>query len=831
MNRLALFILILIPSGILTGAVQPSKMNNKELLRELRNSQIDEVVFAVRGSNPDDGHWYANFSHYANDENAKAYVDGSQLLKLNIHSGETTVLLSDPLGTIRDPVVDYDGRAIVFSYRAGGTETFHLYEIQSDGTGLEQLTDGEWDDIEPCFLPDGGIMFVSSRCQRWVNCWLTRVANLHRCDRDGSNIRMISANIEHDNTPWVLNDGRILHTRWEYVDRNQVSFHHLWTTNPDGTNQMVYYGNMHPQGLYIDAKPIPGTDQVLFINSPWHGSKDHTGKVAIVTDRNGPDDQSMLVDITEAKDYCDPYPVTKELFLAARKNKLVVLNHDGEECTVYEQAQIPAGRELSLAKVGLHEPRPLIAREREHVISDRVDLQKATGKLVLTDVYNGRNMNGVEKGSIKNLLVVEALPKPINYTGGMDPLTYGGSFTLERIMGTVPVEEDGSAFFELPANRSFFFIAMDAAENSVKRMQSFTTVMPGEILSCVGCHEQRNSTPTNTRSFNALLATKRPASRIQKVDGIPDVFDFPRDIQPILDRHCVSCHNPLKWEGRVLLTGDHGPMFSHSYYMLTVLGQFADGRNSMQSNLPPYQIGAVASPLMQKLNGQHYGVVVPEAEQKMVRYWIEAGAPYPGTYAGLGCGSIGGYYQNKQVMNNDSGWQETIAAKLVIKENCGSCHNEGLSLPTALSDENRLSFWQPTLEEPQIPRSRHILFNLTRPEQSLMLLAPLSVAEGGYGICRELLFDKSFGRNVDVFKNQDDPVYRKILNMIVAGKTRLDEVKRFDMEGFQPTPAYVREMKKYGILPEDFDPAEESVDPYQLDRLYWDSFVYSPSSN
>ena len=126
---------------------------------------------------------------------------------------------------------------------------------------LKQLTIGPYADIEPIYLPDGGIMFVSSRCNRWVNCWQVPVATIYRCDGDGRNIRQLSANIEHDNTPWILPDGQILYTRWEYIDSSQVHYHHLWTMNPDGTDQMVYYGNQNPGDVYIDAKPIPGNSK------------------------------------------------------------------------------------------------------------------------------------------------------------------------------------------------------------------------------------------------------------------------------------------------------------------------------------------------------------------------------------------------------------------------------------------------------------------------------------------------------------------------------------------------------------------------------------------
>src|SRR5678815_4812133 len=210
-------------------------------------------------------------------------------------------------------------------------------------------------------------------------------------------------------------------------------------------------------------------------------------------------------------------------------------------------------------------------------IPDRIKPAEASGRLVLADIYDGRNMTGVKRGEIKKLLVLESLPMPIHYTGGMDPISYGGTFTLERIVGTVPVEPDGSAYLELPALRSFFFVALDENDLSVKRMQSFLTVQPGETTSCVGCHEQRTRTPRNNLTSPNLLAVLRAPSRIEPIQGVPDVIDFPRDIQPVLDSLCVNCHGYEKTEaggpraGRLILSGDRGPMFSHSYYMLLSL--------------------------------------------------------------------------------------------------------------------------------------------------------------------------------------------------------------------------------------------------------------------
>ena len=225
---------------------------------------------------------------------------------------------------------------------------------------------------------------------------------------------------------------------------------------------------------------------------------------------------------------------------------------------------------------------------------------------MLADVYHGRNMAGVQPGEIKKLLVLETLPKPINFTGGMEPLSYGGTFTLERILGTVPVEPDGSAYFEVPALRSVFFVALDEHDLSVKRMQSFMTVQPGETPGCVGCHEQRTQHRPPARR-GMPLAMRRAPSRIEPIADVPDVLDFPRDIQPILDRHCLACHDLGRRGGALILTGDRGP---------DVLAElFHDDRPQPGGRRPQPgrratirrgRSAVAASPLMKKLEPSHY---------------------------------------------------------------------------------------------------------------------------------------------------------------------------------------------------------------------------------
>jgi hypothetical protein len=759
---------------------------------------VEDIVFAARQLNSDP-HWYANFGYYGPDANRKAYRDGGRLCRLNLRTGNLTVLLDDPKGGVRDPCVSYDGKRILFSYRKGGTEYYNLYEVNADGAALRRVTDAPFDDIEPVYLPDGDIVFVSSRCKRWVNCWLTQVAIMYRCGPDGRNIRPISSNNDHDNTPWVMPDGRLIYMRWEYVDRSQVNFHHLWVSNPDGSGQTIYFGNMYPGIVMIDAKPIPGTNKVVAIFSPGHGRKEHMGPVTIVDPDAGPDIPSMARRIGRRGDFRDPYAFSEDCFLVAAPDGIHLMDGAGNTQLLCRPTDA----------LELHEPRPLVARPREPGPAPRTNPAIGTGCMVLADVTFGRNMEGVRPGEIRKLLILETLPMPVHYSGGMEPITRGGTFILERIVGTVPVEPDGSAYFEVPALRSIFFVAMDAEDRAVKRMQSFCSIMPGETVGCFGCHEERSRLgPTGAN----LLALRRPPSRIEPVAGVPDVIDFPRDIQPILDRHCLKCHDYDKRDGGAILSGDRGPMYSHSYITITDRKQVADGRNAF-ANRPPRSIGASASPLMKMIEPGHYEVKVTEQERRMVRYWIESGAAYPGTYAAVGNGMIGRYIENN-VERNDAGWPSVAAAAEVIQRRCGRCHAGALALPLSPSHD-------------AANRSRHIVYNLTRPEKSLMLLGPLAKAAGGYGTCQAKAQVGPTAQAPPVFGDTNDPDYQKILTMIRDAKKWLDDVKRFDMPGFRPNADYVREMKKYGVLPMNIGP-NDPIDPYATDQAYWRSLWYQP---
>jgi hypothetical protein len=612
--------------------------------------------------------------------------------------------------------------------------------------------------------------------------------------------------------------------------------------NPDGTGQMTLYGNQFAGDVFLDAKPIPGTSKLVMVNSPAHGRQEHEGRIAVVRTDLGPDNLEARRILNEDVRCRDPYPLSEDSFLVACEDRLLLMDGAGET-----RELLRLSGELATGGAWVHEPQPLLPRTREPVIPARSDLAAGHGTLTVMDVYRGRNMAGIDRGAIKQLLILENLPKPVNYTGSMDPISYGGSYTINRVLGTVPVEADGSARFNVPPLRSLQLVALDENDRSVQRMLSFLTVMPGETTSCVGCHEDRTAAETITGN---VLALQKPPSEIVPIPDTPEVFDYPRDIQPVWDRHCVECHDESTYAGRALLTGDQGPMFTHSFFTLSARLQVADGRDLAHGNYPPYRIGSSASPLVAKLEGAHHDVKLSARELRLVKLWIDAGATFPGTYAALASGMIGPYAELQYGTRPRRGylkWPGLKAAHEVLERRCASCHTGKRALPSLPADnlglrlhhlaygEGQPRFWDPpwlktygdgslrpgsvkwmkAFADPRLQFSRNILYNLSHPERSLQLLAPLAKAAGGHGTCGT------------VFTSREDRDYQLLLGGIREAQAYLTRIKRFNMPGFRPEPEYIREMQRYGILPAGLA-ADAPIDVYDTDRRYWQSFWHQP---
>jgi hypothetical protein len=770
-------------------------------------ADVERIVFATR-SLVGDLHYYENYGRKYGQEFRLA-EGGGRLCLLDVGSGEVTDLLADPDGAIRDPVLSWDAAKVLFAYRKGGTNHYHLYEMGLDGEGLRQVTDGPFDDVEPCYLPDGGIAFISTRCNRRVPCWSTQVGLLYRCQADGSGIRSLSAGVEHENTPWVLPDGRLLYTRWEYVDRDEVAYHHLWVVNPDGTRHMTFYGNMHKHGncvAMLDAKPVPDSRKVA-CTFAFHNTAEHAGPVVLIDPDRGPDalDAARTVSQTypaplpraklkyNANAWRDPYPLGEDCLLVASQQTIYVMDGQGRAEPIFTL-------DHDDPRMWVHEPRPVVGRRRPPVFPSTVDRRQATGRLLLDDVSVGRNLPGVEDGEIKRLLVMEELPKPISHGVDPDRVSLQSTFILHRILGTVPVERDGSAHFDVPANRPVFFVALDAQGRSVKRMMSFTSVQPGEVTGCVGCHERRTRTAPASAQNKAPLASLRAPSRIEPVPGVPEVIDYVRDVQPIWDRHCVRCHNYETYAGKLSLTGDRAPTFTHSYLNLH-WSDLLDLPDQGPGNLPPRSMGAATSQLHRTIaDGNHHDVTLSDRELRLVEMWIESSGAYAGTYAMLG-------HRSTRVQTGD-----------VLKRRCDRCHTRREMHRPYLTGRGRLMgrWW-----------------NLSHPARSLALLAPLSKDAGGLGLCRQRAASQKTRYQGDeppaeVFASADDADYLALLAAIRAAARRVPEAWHPTMEGFALPRSYIEELKRFDLLDEAFDPRRDPLNAYQADDRYFRSLHHDP---
>lgn len=771
-----------------------------EALREaLVAGGCEEVVFAVR-SHHEKGHFYESIGYYGPDGEYLYSKRGGRLVVWNLRTGKTRDLLTDPGGAVRDPCVSWDGQTIVFSYRPTGSHYYHLYKIFNDGSGLEQMTFGEWNDIEPTWVPDGGVVFTSTRCHRWIPCNMAEVTNLHRCDADGSNIRMISSNVETETAPWMLPDGRIAYMRWEYTEKDRAKFHTLWTVNPDGTNHQLLFGNEPTlTDVWNDPKPVPGTDQIVFI-AHNHGGAEHAGHVGIVDQYGGPNDHRRILYLTApyravSEPWRDPFPITKDLILAARGPALVVLDQDGHEIELFR---------LEDESLMLHEPRKFGPTERPRELPKRVDYAKDHGTFFISDVYHGRQMEGIERGDVKDILLIEELPKPVHHEGHTEPLMYNGTFMLEKVLGTVPVEPDGSAYFNAPPLRSLMLVLRDEDGLSLKRMQSFATLMPGEVQSCTGCHESRTELPM-TKSYP--LAAMRAPSEIRMPDGIPEVYDYTRDIQPIIDRNCLACHDRETRQDGVVLDGDRELWFSQSYVTLHALDQIGMGRRALDAGMAPREVGSSASGFLEKLIERHEGIEPTPHEIEMVKFWIDSGAVWAGTYAAVNTTRYADVTRDPKLMP-------------VIESRCAPCH-----APHGSNFSKHVLLRQNSPNFGPDPNERYgVRINLDDIDRSMMLLGPLAKEAGGFELCLD-----DAKQPLASFTSREDPDFVQLRERIIEIR---DEAMpyRYDREGFRPLPTYVREMKRQGLLPVDFDAANDPWDPYALDEAFWRSFWHEPKN-
>ena len=650
-------------------------------------------------------------------------------------------------------------------------DCFHICEIGIDGSGLRRITDGPFQDIHPFYLPDGKIGFVSTRVKSYALCQPGAGCALHVMEAGGSNIRRIHFGTLADHSPFVLDDGVILFTRWEYQDKDLTYLQGLWTIGPAGHRVQLFFGNtiLEPAVIW-QAKPIPNTSNVLCTLAPHHGNP--VGAVGVIDRSKGLENPLGITNLTPEIDYnpkrnergpgdrqfpwayCDPYPISERLFIVSyggggvERYRLFLMDDKGEKKLLYED---PA--------ISCFNPIPLVRRRPPHKIYAGERSDDKYGVFFVADVYRG--LVGVERGAVAAIRVMKVIPKPCNMRGqrayDMDPLMSRGTYYAKSCLGTVPVGEDGSAYFKAPAGEELHFQALDADGKELCRMGSVTQLIPGEIQSCIGCHEPRFMAPPN-RAVSTVTLGREPVD-IQPPAWGAGPMDFVRQVQPVFDRYCAECHSGLDPAGGIDLSGDKTRFFNMAYDNITerrLVNYYWLLNEALVRNFRPLESGSRVSKLAEMIEAGHGDVRMDDESRRRIYTWIEANVPYYGTYEHTRPGLAG---SRDAVVGTE--WFNPF--EQVYRRRCASCHGSDFYTPNS--------------------GRHHTWINLTHPQWSRVLTAPLAKTAGGIELCRP-----KDGNEPEMFADTGDPDFQTMLAAIEQGREDLYAKPSVDMPNAKPLP-------------------------------------------
>jgi len=703
-------------------------------------------------------------------------------------------IFDSPQGEILDANLHYDGRTILFSWKKTQKDYYQLYTVNIDGSDLKQLTNHPSHNFNASFLPEGGIIFLSDRKPAFAYCWETTTPILWRCDGDGSNQRRISSNYLNDFTPAVLDSGKVIFTRWEYVDKPAIPIQSLWTINPDGTRLEGLFGNrtLSP-ATFMDARQIPGSKGKILCVMTSHGAQCR-GAIGIIDPAIGANAQEAIRNLTPEYDigkvdagdgdhirglYLNPYPLNEKFYLVSKKGDIQLRDYDGAFCQL-----------LAVEKHGLgfYNPQPLQKRKREPVVASSIDpALKAEGSwatIMMQDVYNGLG-GSVQRGTIKKLAVVQEIEKPVSVDPDLRAFGFqfpvvscGATYAPKKIWGYATVAPDGSANFKVPAQKPIYFLPLDEKGMAVQRMRTFTHLMPGEVQSCIGCHADRNyaTAKTTDDSMRRATAILGKTQELIKPEWGVHGFSYPHIVQPVFDKHCVKCHSRNNPPAGLELTGDKTDFFNVSYENLArkgtsivgntmagwIRGKFTYSKytswisthNGQESNIleiAPGRWGAKASLLAKIIESNHpdkngkHRIKLSKSEKARIYAWIDVNCPYYGTSDSNYMGNRG---CRRQLPNNFTGMIKEIASR-----RCVSCHE----------NSNKDDNWVFTLKD-------NFYLRIDNPQWNNFLMAPLAKSAGGTEKCGQI-----------IFKDANDPDYKKIIASFDQLEQKLKQRPRFDM--------------------------------------------------
>ncbi|MDO5554856.1 MAG: hypothetical protein Q4G68_13955 [Planctomycetia bacterium] len=619
-----------------------------------------------------------------------------------------------PAGSVLEPRLSYDAQKVVFSFvdladgktydpvKVHFTDPdegfYHIYTMDVDGNNLKQITAGSYDDVLPNWLPDGDIVFSSTRRKGYARCfwwgfgkrWNT--FTIHRMKPDGSDIKTLSWHDTNEWFPMVANDGTITYARWDYIDRDAVTHQNFWSMRPDGTNPKAVWGNATPNPHCVfQARPIPGTSKYVFTAAAHHSITG--GSLALLDPSAGSDGLQSLTRITPnvpfpetegwgiPEYYESPYPLSEEFYIVSYSPYPLMMEGqtpNRENATGIYAYDIFGNRELIYRdpKINATTPIPLRAQEKPVLLNSALPANSEPyGEMTIENVYEGLGPN-VKPGSIKEIRIVQIFPKT---TRDLPPVGLAGEENARAILGTVPVEEDGSAFFRVPAQTPILLQVLDEKGQAWQTMRSLTYLQPGERVSCVGCHESKDSSAFASTAMDSVaspvrsLALQKAPAEIEPGDLGGRPFSFVETIQPILDAKCIECHNAERTEGGMNLTGAveapglktgmtmfvegtfnvtdaPSDIFTKSYYALCE-GQifYGDngqdpsraakawvprfgGRNTIQLTEPGGHYGSLGCRLIKYLDAGHEGVILTETERRHLATWVDLNAVFYGVY-------------------------------------------------------------------------------------------------------------------------------------------------------------------------------------------------------
>jgi len=577
-----------------------------------------------------------------------------------------------PEGCYASLAMSYDARTAYFAF-AGRTEKkpafgspeqryYHLFALDLGSGDLRQLSDGPYDDTDPCPLPDGGLALLSTRRGGYTRCnnpWEPiAVYTLHRMDADGKNLRALSFHETNEWHPSVLHDGRIVYTRWDYVDRSAANYHGLWAANPDGSNPVSLFGNYTSRiNACFQPYAIPASQRILFVAGAHHAD---VGGCLVIVDparasldpASGSDRFDGLEVLTpevcfpegDGKDggwpksyFYSPWPLSENYFLVAfGYGPMPGMSSGGKNDTTGLYYFDRFGnlellyRDPAIASMY---PIPLVRRAVPPVVASTLDPALGDeGEFMLTDVTRSHFPLPADR-AIRHLRIFQVLPKTT--PAANDPrIGHANAESARMLLGTVPVEADGSAYFRAPARKPLYFQAVDADGRAAQSMRSVAYLQPGERRGCIGCHEPTGSAAASRRA----TAFTRGPSMIEPGPEGTRPFCYPRLVQPVLDRHCVACHDGTKGNDKsdLVLTGEPDGQFTRSYNNLKPYLRWYEwgGASITGAVTRPGRIGADESRLTKILADATHApkLNLPAEDRQRLYIWLDGNVPFYGTY-------------------------------------------------------------------------------------------------------------------------------------------------------------------------------------------------------